>query len=72
LSPLADRRQANTLAANEGFDGANFVTELREITVTPHVAGNTTRRSAIDRPDHSAPGYAMSQRIRKRSEEGFG
>jgi hypothetical protein len=28
--------------------------ELREITVTPHIAGNTTRRSAIDGPVHSA------------------
>ena len=46
----------------EGFDAADFVMELREINVTPHIDGRTTRHA----------GYAVSQRIRKRIEEGFG
>ena len=46
--------------------------ELREINVTPHIAQNTTRRSAIDGRTTRHPGYAVSQRIRKRIEEGFG
>jgi hypothetical protein len=46
--------------------------ELREINVTPHIARNTTRRSAIDGRTTRHPGYAASQRIRKRIEEGFG
>ncbi len=41
--------------------------------VTPHVAQNTTnRRSAIDGRSTRHPGYAVSQRKRKRVEETFG
>ena len=41
--------------------------------MTPHVAQNTSnRRSAIDGRTTRHPGYAVSQRIRKRIEEGFG
>jgi hypothetical protein len=45
---------------------------LRNINVTPHVAQNTSRRSAIDRRTTRHPGYAAGQRLRKRIEEGFG
>jgi hypothetical protein len=41
--------------------------------VTPHVAQNTSgRTSAIDGRTTRHAGYAISQRIRKRIEEGFG
>lgn len=46
--------------------------ELREINVTPHIAQKTSRRSAIDGRTTRHPGYAISQRIRKRIQEGFG
>ena len=47
--------------------------ELRDKAVTPHVAQNTSgRRSAIDGRTTRHPGYAVSQRIRKRIEEAFG
>ena len=47
--------------------------ELRSMNVRPHVAQNTSgRRSAIDGRTTRHAGYAMSQRIRKRIEEGFG
>jgi IS5 family transposase len=59
-------------AGIKGYDAANFVMELREINVTPHIAQNTTRRSAIDRRTTRHAGYTASQRIRKRIEEGFG
>ena len=50
-----------------------FVADLRELNVTPHVAQNTTnRRSAIDGRTTSHPGYAVSGRLRKRIEEVFG
>ena len=50
-----------------------FVAELRAMNVTPHVAQNmTNRRSAIDGRTTRHPGYAVSQRIRKRIEEAFG
>ena len=41
--------------------------------MSPHVAQNdTNRRSAIDRRTTRHPGYAHSQRVRKRIEEAFG
>src|SRR5580704_13186859 len=43
------------------------------MNVRPHVAQNTSgRRSAIDKRTTRHPGYAASQRIRKRIEEAFG
>ena len=43
------------------------------MTVTPHVAQNTTnRRSAIDARTTRHAGSAVSQRTRKRLEEAFG
>ncbi len=71
IEPRADRPEAITLGGDKGFDSADFVMELREINVTPHIARNTTRRSAIDGRTDSLSGYAASQRIRKRIEEGF-
>ena len=51
----------------------DFVMELRERAVTPHVAQNdTNRRSAIDGRTTRHSGYAVSMRIRKRIEEAFG
>lgn len=62
-----------TLGADKGYDARNFVAELRERNVTPHVAQNLNgRRSAIDRRTTRHPGYAVSLRIRKRIEEVFG
>ena len=72
IEPRADRPGAITLGGDKGFDAADFVMELREINVTPHIAQNTSRTSAIDARTTRHPGYAMSQRIRKRIEEGFG
>jgi transposase len=72
IASRADRPQAITLGGDKGFDAADFVMELREINVTPHIARNTSRRSAIDVRTTRHPGYAISQRIRKRIEEGFG
>lgn len=73
VEPHADRPQKVTLAGDKGFDTQDFVAELREINVTPHLAQNTSgRRSAIDGRTTRHPGYAVSQRIRKRIEEAFG
>lgn len=70
---LADRPRAVTLGADRGYDAADFVEELRGHNVRPHVARNTSRRrSAIDGRTTRHPGYAASQRIRKRIEEAFG
>ena len=62
-----------TLGADRGFDARDFVMELRERRVTPHIAQNTSgRRSAIDSRTTRHEGYALSQRARKRIEEAFG
>ena len=62
-----------TLGADKAYDTADFVAELRGLGVTPHVAQNTKgRRSAIDGRTTRHPGYAVSQRMRKRIEEVFG
>jgi len=72
IEPHANRAHAITLGGDKNFDTKDFVMELREINVTPHVAQNTSRSSAIDGRTTRHPGYAVSQRIRKRIEEGFG
>jgi len=70
---VADRPVAVTLGADRGYDAADFVEERRGINVRPQVAQNTSgRRSAIDQRTTRHPGYAKSQRIRKRIEEAFG
>jgi transposase len=65
-------RQRATLGADKGYDTRDFVAAVRALNVTPHVAQTTGRRSAIDRRTTRHPGYAVSQRVRKRIEEGFG
>jgi transposase len=75
LAMVADRpgNHRITLGADKAYDVAEFVADLREYNVTPHVAQNTTnRRSAIDRRTTRHPGYAVSGRMRKRIEEVFG
>jgi len=63
-----------TAGADKGYDTAEFVAECRHLGVTPHVARNTGRRggSALDARTTRHPGYAVSQRKRKRIEECFG
>jgi transposase len=72
LGRQAGRHHA-TLGADKAYDTAGFVADLRALNVTPHVAQNTaSRRSAIDGRTTRHPGYAVSQRLRKRIEESFG
>ena len=73
IEPRAARPRPVTLGADKAYDAADFVMELREHTVTPHVAQNQNGRgSAIDGRTIRHPGYEVSQRIRKRIEEAFG
>ncbi len=70
-SPGSERRL--TVGADKAYDTADFVTALRQMCVTPHVAQNTSgRRSAIDARTTRHAGYAASQRKRKLIEEAFG
>ena len=63
-----------TVGGDKGFDTRDFVAECRHLGVTPHVAQNLGRRggSAIDGRTTHHPGYAVSQKKRKRIEECFG
>ena len=73
IEPYADRPRPITLGADKAYDTKDFVTDLRAMNVTPHVAQNTSgRRSAIDGRTTRHAGYGVSQRLRKRIEEAFG
>jgi len=74
LALLGQPRKRVTLAADKAYDTKEFVANLRERRVTPHVAQNDKRRSgsAIDGRTTRHPGYAVSQQKRKRVEEIFG
>jgi len=63
-----------TVAADKGYDRAEFVEGCRALNVTPHVAQNERRPggSALDLRTTGWPGYGVSQRVRKRVEEIFG
>ena len=62
-SPGSTRRL--TLGADKGYDCADFVKDLRQACVTPHVA-QKVRYSAIDGRTTRHPGYAVSQKRRKK------
>ncbi|HEX8813720.1 MAG TPA: IS5 family transposase [Terracidiphilus sp.] len=59
-----------TLGADKGYDRKEFIQELREHQVTPHIACKAN--STIDARTTRHPGYAISQNRRKRIEEIFG
>jgi transposase len=68
-----------TLAGDKGYDVADFVDDLRERKVTPHIAvqdhltkTGKRRKTKIDGRTKRHPGYEISQVIRKRIEEVFG
>jgi transposase len=62
-----------TVGADKAYDTHDFVRELRDLKVTPHVAQNSQNRSsAIDGRTTRHAGYALSQRKRKQVEEVFG
>ena len=68
-----------TLGADKGYDVMGFVQALRQRRVVPHIATDrrvsktgVVRRSGVDGRTQRHPGYAVSQRIRKRIEEVFG
>ena len=63
-----------SVAGDKAYDTADFVAECRNLKATPHVAQNLERPggSAIDGRTTQHPGYAISQRKRKRVEECFG
>jgi IS5 family transposase len=75
---IGDVRQVHpdaaiTLAADKGYDAAEFIAELQQLKVRPHVAQNKSgRRSAVPDDIAQTPGYSQSMQCRKRIEQGFG
>ena len=72
-------RRRITLGADKAYDVRQFVEDLRVRKVTPHIAVNgqlspkgVPRSTAVDGRTKRHPGYAVSQRRRKRIEEIFG
>ncbi len=59
-----------TLGADKGYDRKQFIQQLRDHQVTPHLA--CKRSTIIDQRTTRHPGYLISQRKRKRIEEIFG
>ena len=81
LAMLGRRKKARrvTLGADKAYDVAEFVDALRDLAVSPHIAVDghirktgKPRKTQVDRRTTRHPGYAASQRLRKRIEEGFG
>lgn len=79
--PHADRggKRRVTLGGDKGYDVADFVDDIRDRNVTPHIAvqdhltkTGKRRKTKIDARTTRHPGYGASQRIRKRIEEVFG
>ncbi len=74
-----NRTRRITLGADKGYDVTQFVHELRDRSVTPHIAidgrlskNGVPRRTAVDGQTTRHTGYEISQRCRKRIEEVFG
>ena len=63
-----------TVGADKAYDTADFVNQVRQVDMTPHVAQNDTRRggSAINARTTRHAGYAMSQHARPRIARAFG
>ena len=74
-----DRRcKRITLGADKAYDVTQFVHDLRDRSVTPHIAidghlskTGTPRKTAVDGRTTRHVGYGISQRCRKRIEEVF-
>src|SRR5687767_5516908 len=69
--PLTAKRP--TVGADKNYDTRAWVAAVRAMGITPHVAQSTRyRSSAIDRRTTRHPGYAQSERCRKKIEQPFG
>lgn len=79
---MLDRRRRSrriTLGADKAYDVEAFIGELRARRVSAHIAVNgavsktgKVRKTSVDGRTARHAGYGVSQRIRKRIEEGFG
>jgi hypothetical protein len=66
-----ERRAKPTVAADRGYDTAEFIAALTALGIAPHVAAKT-KGSAVPEALKATEGYAVSLRRRKMIEEAFG
>lgn len=65
--------EPKTIGADKGYHTADFVREVRERGIAPHVACRSDRRTpGLDARTTRRPSYAVSQRKRKIVEQCFG
>ena len=79
LATDVDISAGPTLGADKGYDAEAFVEGLKARGIEPHIAINGTvskhgkaRKTAVPSEVAASVRYAISQRLRKRIEEGFG
>jgi transposase len=73
LDLLRKQKQARSVGADKGYHFGPFVTGCRKRKIIPHVATAKGRNiPGLDGRTTRTAGYALSQKIRKRIEEGFG
>lgn len=71
LSGLTDGRRRCTVGADRGYATRDFIQAAQALGIAPHVAQGTGP-PVLDGRTTRHPGYAVSQRHRKRIEESFG
>ena len=70
---LCKQKQARTVGADRGYHNGPFIQGCRQRRIVPHVATAKGRKiEGLDRRTLRTATYALSQKIRKRIEEGFG
>jgi transposase len=73
LQMLREQKAARTVGADKGYHHGPFVQGCRQLGVAPHVATARGRHIAgLDRRTTRTAAYTLSQKVRKRIEEGFG
>ena len=65
-------KPGGTVGGDAGYDYGRFVSAVRELRITPHVAQHTKCASSIDGRTTQHPGYQVSLKQRKRIEQIFG
>jgi len=70
---LPARRRRRTIGADKGYQDPLFLEAVRAAHCTPHVAQEATDpKQYLDERTLRHPGHAVSQRCRKKIEEGYG
>lgn len=72
VNEVTGGRRRVTVGADTEYDNGTFVTGLRELGATPHVAQHRRRETMIDGRTTQQPGYPVSLRKRKLIEQIFG